>query len=543
MKKILAVFVVAVTTLFTASFVMAGAGPVGPGTVNVQTLGDISVRMGAQVRLVPTTEVSRDFGTSSQLDREQEQQAVKIMRKLGVLGSSLKDHLNEAGGALKDSYIRGENRLFFNFAHEQDWDVYFALESDTTLDRTAVDRTDFAYGLQSQQFGIERLNASFNLPWINSRFNGGWDVKGADVKFGGLIYGDDDPGLGITGCYQNFDWEAWYIKKDESEAGYAGVSPQKTGINPIGPPTQQKSSDRTFYMGKLGYTLLQNTFVEGVFFYDQNYTQGNGVNIDRFFGGLNYKGKYGIFHPMAEFAYVGGTMDNDRNGANKVDYDISSYAFFGDLLADLHEMVGIKKFDVHVGGYWLRGDDDPNDNDLEGFTPAVGITRFTPRFGSEQSISHDGNPFFGQILYSMFPAYYGNVRGGGINGGAALDNPGFSMVGGGINTAYGHWTYITHVMAMWFNKTEAVESYYANQGVTGNVDIDNFMGVEWNNELRYQLFKSVTIKGGAAFLFPGSGAKDITKAVDAYGRGVDFEQGKDSNDVSMRFAAEFLWFF
>ncbi len=534
MKKILAVFAVAVTTLFTAAIAMAG-----PGTVNVQTLGDITVRMGAQVRLVPTTEVSRDFGLSSQLNREEEQKAVGIMRKLGALGSSTKTHLTEAGGAVKDSYIRGENRLFFNFAHDQDWDVYFALESDTTLDRAAVDRTDFAYGLQTQQFGIERLNASFNLPWINSRFNGGWDVKGADVKFGGLVYGDDDPGLGITGCAQGFKWEAWYIKKDEQEAGYAGIDDVKSKVNAIGPPSQQAHSDRTFYMGKLGYTFMKNTYLEGVFFYDQNYQQGNHIDIDRFFGVLNYKGNYGIFHPIAEFAYVGGSFDNDR----EIDYDISSYAFFADLLADLHEMVGIKKFEVHVGGYWLRGDDDPDDDDLEGFTPGVGITRFTPRFGSEQSISHDGNPIFGQILYSMFPTYYGKVRGGGINGGAALDNPGFSMIGGGINAAYGNWTYITHVMAMWFNEEKAVENYYETMGVTGNVDIDSFMGVEWNNEIRYQLFKQVTIKGGAAFLFPGSGAKDITQALDAYGRGVDFEQGKDSDDVSMRFAAEFLWFF
>ncbi len=534
MKRISIGFVSAVLMLLMTSLAQAT-----PGSVEVQTLGDITIRMGAQVRLVPTTEISRDFGTSSDLSSDQETKATGIMRKVGILGDSLKTHLTEAGGAVKDGYIRGENRLFFNFAHDQDWDVYFALESDTTLDRASVDRTDFAYGLQTQQFGIERLNASFNVPFLHSRVNGGWDVKGADVKFGGMIYGDDDPGIGITGCYQNFKWEAWYIKKDEQEAGYAGIDPVKSKVNAIGPPTQQKGTDRTFYMGKLGYTFMKNTYLEGVFFYDQNYQQGNHIDIDRFFGGLNYKGDYGIFHPMAEFAYVGGTFDNDR----EIDYDISSYAFFGDLLVDLHEAVGIKKFEVHVGGYYLRGDDDPNDDDLEGFTPAVGITRFTPRFGSEQSISHDGNPFLGQILYSMFPAYYGTVRGGGINGGAALDNPGFSMVGGGINAQYGRWTYITHVMAMWFNETEAVEAYFANQGVTGNVDIDSFMGVEWNNEIRYQVFKSVTLKGGAAFLFPGSGAKDITKAVNAYGRDVSFEEGKKSDDVSMRFAAELLWFF
>ncbi len=525
MKRFFTVFAVAAISLL-----MAGIAQAGPGSVEVQTLGDITIRMGAQVRLVPTSEIDRDFGISDDLGSAEEQTAASIMP--GAYKST-RAHLTEAGGAVKDGYIRGENRLFFNFAHDQDWDVYFALESDTVLDRSGVDRTDFAKGKQSQQFGIERLNASFNLPWINSRLNGGWDVKSADVKYGGMVYGDDDPGIGIVGCKDGFKWEGWYIKKDEDEAGY-----MSNDNNAIGAPDIDKDADRTFIIGKLGYEF-SGTYVEGFYMLDNNHQVNQGSGLERHFFGINFKGDYGIFKPIAEFAYVTGSMD-DYAGE---DYDVDSFAFFADLLFDLHEMVGIKQFDVHFGGYWLQGDDDPNDDDLEGFTPAVGITRFTPRFGSEQSISHDGNPIFGQILYSMFPAYYGTVTGGGINGAAKLDNPGFQMIGGGINASYGNWTYITHVMAMWFDESEAVENYFSRAGVVGNVDIDSFMGVEWNNEIRYKLYKSVTIKGGAAFLFPGEGAKDITQALNAYARGVSFDQGKDSDDVSMRFAAELLWFF
>ncbi len=535
MKKILTFI-----TCFIAIVSMAGLAQAGPGSVEVQTLGDITIRMGAQVRLVPTTEISRDFGVSDRIKDADEAAVAAIMP--GAYKST-RAHLNEAGGAVKDGYIRGENRLFFNFAHDQDWDVYFALESDTTLDRAGVDRTDFASGKQSQQFGIERLNASFNLPWINSRLNGGWDVKAADVKFGGMVYGDDDPGIGITGCANGFKWAAWYIKKDESEAGYTANDKVNNvnDTNAIGTPDTDIDSDRTFLLGKLGYDIA-GTYIEGFYMFDKNHMHNSTrTYVDRHFMGINYKGDYGIFKPLAEIAYVTGDVDG-VTGLAGGDGDISSWGFYGDLLVDLHEYVGLKQFGVHLGGYWMQGDNDPGDDDFEGFTPAVGITRFTPRFGSEQSISHDGNPIFGQVLYSMFPAYYGTVSGGGINGAAKLNNPGFQMLGAGINAAYGDFTYITHVMAMWFNDQEAVE-YYFQQYVTGDVNINRFMGVEWNHELRYKIYKNVTLKGGMAFLFPGSGAEDITQALDAYANGTDFENGHKSNDVSMRFAAELLWFF
>ena len=531
-------FVFSTVMAFVAGICAASVAQAGPGKVEVQTLGDITLRMGAQVRLIPTSESSRDFGVSSELSSAQEAKAAASMRALGVGSDSTKVHLTEAGGAVKDNYIRGENRLFFNFSQDQNWDVYFALESDTTLDRTSADRTDFAFGRQSQQFGIERLEASFNVPWISSRITGGWDVKGADVKFGGLVYGDDDPHIGIEGCADNFTWGAYYTKKDESEAGYY-ADPSPLAINPIGSPTQKKDTDRTFYWGKLGYNMKEiNTFVEGFYFLDVN--EIGGKEADRHFTGINVKGDYGIFKPMAEVVYNFGKYDSPGNAR---DYNIQSWAMFADLAVDLKDMMGIKQFMPHFGGYYLQGDDDTSDYTLSGFAPAVGIQRFTPRYGSEQSISLDGNPIFGQILYSMFPAYYGTVRGGGINGAAALDNPGFSMIGGGLKAAVDNFKFNVHVMAMWFNETEPVETYYLGQGLTGNVDVDEFMGVEWNNEVIYQVFKSVSIKGGAAFLFPGSGAKDITRALNAIGRGVNFEDGKESDDVSMRFAMELLWFF
>ncbi|WP_161939933.1 hypothetical protein [Dissulfuribacter thermophilus] len=278
--------------------------------------------------------------------------------------------------------------------------------------------------------------------------------------------------------------------------------------------------------------------VEGFWMWDKNDQAGK--NVDHHFVGLQGNGKVGIAKVMLEAAYGFGDYDTAA-GQN---YDLGSWAFFGDVAFDLHDQVGIKKFEVHVGGIYAQGDDDWSDNDLTGWTPATGITRFTPAFGTEQSISFDGDNMFGQILYSIFPAYYGSgLIGGGINGKAQFDNPGLIMIGGGVKAAWDKWSYKGNVMAMWFEEAQAVENYYALKGVAGNINIDEFMGIEWNNEIAYKLYKNVTIKGGAAFLFPGAGAKDIAQALKAFVQGVNFEDAGDSDDVSMRFAAELIWFF
>ncbi len=523
-----------------AGIFVAGAAHAGPGSVEIQTIGDIKIKMGAQIRIVPTGEIDRDFGLSDGLGAN-ESKAASAMRALGVGTDSTRVHLNEAGGAIKDDHIRGENRLFFNFSHGQDWDVYMALESDTVLDRKSADRTDFSMGRQSQQFGIERLLATFNISAISSRLEAGWDARGVDIGYGGLVYGDDDPGIGIVGKANGFTWEARYLKKDEDEAGYYTDIVNNAPLNPIGSPTQDKDSDRTFWYGKAGYDF-SGTYLEAFYMLDRNTL--NTMEAERNFTGLQGKGTYGIVKPLAEVVYSFGDYKKDD-----ADMDIDSWAAFADVAFDLKDVVGLKVFEPHIGGYWVKGDDDQTDDDLEGFTPAVGIMQFTPRYGSQQSITMDGNPILGQTLYSFLPAYYGKVRAGGINGQAALDNPGFRMIGGGLTAGYGKWTYVTNVMAMWFDEPEAVEAYYntqalsLNQSSAFNSDIDDFMGVEWNNEIRYKLYDAVTLKGGVAFLFPGSGAEDITKALNAIANGVDFEEGEKSDDISTRVAAELLWFF
>jgi hypothetical protein len=307
--------------------------------------------------------------------------------------------------------------------------------------------------------------------------------------------------------------------------------------------------------GKLGCEI-DSTYLEGFLIYNRNHFLG--PKVDQYVAAFQGKGTYGIIKPMFEVAYAFGDFESpgrtvmadiDGDGTaeelDTSDADIGAWGFFADVAFDLSENVGIKKFEPHIGGYYLQGDDDPYDDDLEGFAPVTGISRFSPRFGTEQAISHDGNPLLGQIEYSMFPAYYGTTwyRGAGITGTNDLDNPGFVMVGGGLQAAWDNWSYKGNVMAMWFNEEKAVEAYYREALGVSDVKIDDYMGIEWNNELSYKLYKAVTLKAGVTFLFPGDGAEDITQALDAYAREVEFAQGNSSDDVSQRYAMEIVWFF
>jgi hypothetical protein len=526
----------------TLGLVLAVPAMAGPGTVEVTVPGDISLRMGAQVRMVPTAELDKDFGLSDDLPGTLEPRAAAAMGGLGLglLGNSTRSHLTETAGAVKDSYVRTEDRLFFNFAKGKDWDVYMMLEVDEPLSRSSADRTDFGAGKQSQQFGIERLQASFNIPGLSSRLKAGWDARGIDIGYGGFVYGDDDPGIGLVGGANGFKWEAWWIKKDEKEAAYGSSANNATGLT-----DPDKDADRTFYYAKLGHDF-DSTYLEAFGFFHQNHITGR--KVDHYIAGLQGKGTYGIVMPTFEFAYATGDWEHGTSRADSL--DIESFALYGDVALDLHEMVDMKKFEVHVGGYYVQGDDDATDDDLEGFAPVVGINRFTPRFGSDGAgIVYDGNPILGQILYSSFPAYYGHHAGAGINGGGNFDNPGFVMVGGGLKAGWDKYTYITNVMAMWFDETAAIEYDYGVILGVENAKIDDSMGIEWNNEIRYKLFDSVTLKGAASFLFPGDGVKDITQALDAYARApedaedIHFADGNSSDNVQMRFAAEIVWFF
>ena len=514
----------------------------GEGTFVIKAENGNTYRFGGQLRMIPTSENDWDFGLGT----------VNVSPLLG--GGTLPSfriHNNEAG-SVADNYIRTEARLYFNAEDsEGKWDFYSALEYDSAVDQNEVDR-------RGRDYGLERLHGSVAIPGLEQvRFHAGWDIYFLDaVDAGaGFIYGDDDPGFWFTGDFDSIEFKAGYHKKlennflsrdeDEFTAGSASV----------------KNDDRDIISAMLTYNINDDNEIRFMGAYDIMKTRwatafganNKGADVKTYRVGLLYTGKIGIVEPEAQFVYQGGTADDIEleTGAAPAagdDFDIKAYAAYADVALNLTDVFGFKVM-PHVGFMYTSGDDDGDDDDLEGYVGVANAQRFTPRFGGEDTIIGDGNTLLGTILYGYIPELYGSMGGTQATGGVATgglangesggrgDNPGMTMIGGGITIEPKPFiSYRTNFM--WFEWNEDFRAFSAvaavAPGVPATVEIDSgTAGQQWSNSLRISLNKHVHIFGNATLFWPGETIEDVTEKV----------YGEKSDDVAQRYAIALIWRF
>jgi len=526
----------------------------GPGSVVIKTDGDITAKFGAQVRMIPTYEQNWDFGFRQNTGN-------------GVFSV----HLNEAG-TVGQGYIRSEDRLYFNFAKGDIWDVYFALEFDDilssrTVDRAVVSQGDFA------TFGVERLNASVKLPWILSRLNAGWDVYTVDLDAGSLVYTDDDPGFNLVGGVANIDWKFGYHKVVESNrrilhpdvtGGAVSAGAANTVVN------TGYDNDRTIYSARVNYTLFKDTKLGLIYALNDQKVRGNTPtndpcvaptcqNVNAHFISPIFVGSIAGFKIAAQYAHMFG--DADKMGvfnaqAPTGDYRIDSNAFFFDVAYDMTPWFGFR-FIPHVGILWTQGDDDPTDNKLEGYV-GKNFQRFTSSFGGENTILADTNPAIGTLLYSFIPDQRGNQSGnlgvGGLAGTGRGDSPGIMLIGGGITVdPIKNWSLRSNVYYMEYTSDDKncappalatcglprVATVIAGPlGPAGTVVAmsKREIGVGLDNEVSWWLDKNMVVKGQFSFIFPS----DAMKEIQGIWRG---DRALDQDETAIRLALELLWNF
>jgi hypothetical protein len=505
--------------------------------------------VGAQLRMIPTSENDWDFGLGTQT----------IFAALGGADVNFKRHTTEAG-TLAQSYIRTEARLYFTGEDkDKKWDLYTALEFDSAVDQDNVDR-------RGRDYGLERLHGSVAIPGLEQvRFHAGWDIYYLDaVDAGaGFIYGDDDPGFWFTGDFDSIEFQLGYHKKLEDNFA------SRDEVDFLGDTAGVKADqDRDIISGMLTYNINEDNEIRFMGAYDLMKTRTDttgafgpfgttdkGADVKTYRVGLLYKGKLGIVEPEAEIVYQGGEANNafnefgDRPNGSDDDYDIKAYALYADVAVNLTDAIGFKVM-PHVGFMYTSGDDDPDDDNLEGYTAVANAQRFTPRFGGEDTIIGDGNTLLGTILYGYIPELYGNLGGtqefGGVatgglaNGskGGRGDNPGMTLIGGGITIEPKEFiSYRTNFMWIECNEDFSVNSTAppaALGGIDPSVKVDSgTMGQQWSNSLRVSLNKNVHIFGNVTFFWPGEVVKDVTK--DVY--------GEKSDDVAQRYAIALIWRF
>jgi hypothetical protein len=511
------------------------------GSFLIKTEDGDTFSFGAQLRMIPTAENDWDFGLGT----------VQISPFLGGGELNFKRHTNESG-EVSQSYIRTEARLYFTGEDkDKKWSLYSALEFDSVVDQNEVDR-------RGRDYGLERLHGSIVIPGLEQvRLHAGWDIYRMDaVDAGaGFMYGDDDPGFWLTGDFDSIEFQVGYHKKvesnftsrDESEfiADQAGV---------------KSDNDRDIYDAMLTYHVNDDNEVRFMALYDVMKTRSSsnfgatnkGADVETYRVGVLYTGKLGIIEPEFEFVYQGGTADNIEleTGAAPAagdDFDIKAYAAYADVALNLTDLIGFKVM-PHVGFMYTSGDDDGDDDDLEGYTAVANAQRFTPRFGGEDTIIGDGNTLLGTILYGYLPELYGSMggtqQGGVATGGLANgsvggrgDNPGMTLIGGGIIIEPREYiSYRTNFMWIEWNEDFTASSPTLTPTAAGpqQVKIDSgTAGQQWSNSLRVSLSKNVHIFGNATLFWPGDAVKDVTE--DVY--------GKKADDVAQRYAVALIWRF
>jgi hypothetical protein len=533
----------------------------GPGSVVIKTDGDITAKFGAQVRMIPTYEQNWDFGVRERtkgLPINAASSGCATNAGFAVFGCSV--HLNEAG-TVGQGYIRSEDRLYFNFAKGDIWDVYFALEWDDVMSSRTADRSNQQQG-DFGTFGIERLNASIKLPWIYSRFNAGWDVYTVDLDAGSLVYTDDDPGFNIQGGIANIDWKFGYNKVVDSNRRiiFPAIAGTPSAITVNNVTNTSYDNDRSIWSARVNYTLFKDTKIGLIYALNDQKVRGNFPtgdacvaptcqNVNANFISPIFVGSFAGLKIAAQYSYMWGSADamgvNNPSVTNG-DYDISSNAAFLDVAYDLTPWAGFRLI-PHVGVLWTQGDDDPNDNKLKGYV-GKNFQRFIPSFGGENTILADTNPVIGTLLYSFIPDQRGNQNAtlgvGGLVGTGRGDNPGILLVGGGLTVdPIKNWSYRTNVYYLWYdekpcvqNTTQLVINGKLQQACgAGNVNkiTSDEIGLAWDNEVSWWLDKNMVVKGQFSFIFPGDGVKQVTQQL----------AGGATNDTAIRLALELLWNF
>jgi hypothetical protein len=542
------------------AIVLAVPPPVGAkeGSFLIKTEDGDTFSFGAQLRMIPTSENDWDFGLGT----------------VTIFGSeevNAKRHVNESG-EVAQGYIRTEARLYFTGEDkDKKWSLYSALEFDSVVDQTEVDQ-------RGRDYGLERLHGSVVIPGLEQvRFHAGWDIYYMDaVDAGaGFIYGDDDPGFWLTGDFGSLEFQVGYHKKLDSNFAsrdQAEYIDDQAGV--------KSDNDRDLYDAMLTYHVNDDNEVRFMALYDVMKTRSDttdtfatglpapapptfgttnkGADVETYRLGVLYTGKLGIFEPEFEAVYQGGEANNAvdefgqlPNGSDD-DYDIKAYALYADVALNLTDVFGFKVM-PHVGFMYTSGDDDGDDDDLEGYTAVANAQRFTPRFGGEDTIIGDGNTLLGTILYGYLPELYGSMGGSQSSGGVATggltngsvggrgDNPGMTMFGGGITIEPKEFiSYRTNFM--WFevnedfavNSTSPPNNPALPPGFDPNTKVDSgTLGQQWSNSLRISLSKNVHIFGNATFFWPDEVIEDVTE--DVY--------GKKADDVAQRYAVALIWRF
>jgi hypothetical protein len=394
--------------------------------------------------------------------------------------------LNE-GGLINGEHVRSELRLGWKAGGDK-WKIMMIAESDLIMEKDTADRSFYTAATKGaptaspnagSEFGIERveLNYTFAPALVLST---GWNIRAADIKTGGLLFGDDHPFIELGGkLTENVSYALDYVIINNRQL--------TAGLSPI-------NDDWRAYMLKVnalvGTGAVKFDLSPLILFSDNRLR-----NAKVYYYGIEGTGQIGIFKPSFEFIYA----DGEFKGTN---FDIKSYAAFAGV-----EVAVSKALNPYVAIRYGKGDDDSADNDVEGFVGITDIGRFTPLMGMDGNILGEsmGNPY-GNVLYSYAPERkFATRQYGGIGNAGSGDNPGHRIIAVGTKGAISDpLSYKAQVFLIWYDK---VGNIPVGAGKTA-AEVDKYAGTTFDLQLSYKFSPNFSTYLIYSAFLPGDGIKD-----------------------------------
>jgi hypothetical protein len=357
--------------------------------------------------------------------------------------------IGDPEGGVRDNYMSHMVYFPVDFVKKGQWRAHMLFsykmsdfDQGADWNHTTFDGGDY------DRWRVERAYFEFKLNFldgVNSWIGVGHDIYTIDRETGALVYFDDDPGIGLYGNYEKFSWRLQFLRKSEQTDSQAFETDSnrdvyflklKYDFGPYAKPFVFAALDHNGAM-LLKYDVVDNehdptsVITNNI---DKDFNKGN-WNV--YYLGFGMTGKVGPVMYQMEGVYQGGNADLRGDGMLMTDgdyedsFDYDAWAGLINFQIDLAQWIpALNKFVVGLGGIYLSGDDDADDDDLEGFTGITGGTRFFKPWSMGTLPVHGVNqqPVVGNFIYSWAPAtswgygpYAGGVLGRGNDYGA---NPG-----------------------------------------------------------------------------------------------------------------------
>jgi hypothetical protein len=474
-----------------------------------------------------------------------------------------RDNLATVDEGGEGDFLWVENRLGVDMRYQKNLKLQVLLEHQSVMDGNTIDNVRGTTGPATQTyadggtlaassqgennyFNVERFWIDYTFPdqfsWLRMRV--GADLWTLDQA--GII-GDDDPRFAVFGTFgpkNEFEVEAAAVIQQES---------YRLGL--------QNDNDYVYYTFGLAYNLAPYKIaLHGAYFRDR-FTGAHGQTsvgqkVDSVVFMPSVTGTAGPISFLVEGMVLVGTADGNslldcnaaQAGFQRCDYDIFSWGGVAMIQANL----GMVR--PYVGIIFGSGDDDPNDDKLEGYAP-VAHREITLMAGTKYFEMFDPTASFGARDVPP-PARSRNANLGGTEFRHSVGNPFSDRIGNslhrGINTVYSNpGTFMIpvgitiapirgHELDLNYIYTRVVDSRLIELALNpaGTTRVDETMYHEISAIYQWTINPHFDIRLTGGIILPGDGSKDVARTVSCNPAGAPFV-ACEGEDVALKGEARF----